>query len=148
MKKKVFIVLLLFLGLRLGLNAELLSQIGTVDMDAIAKLKGHWLVEGSQYYLSFTDQYACKIDGLTYFYYTRSNAHTSYPWVYTVVRSKKTNQLYFARGSYQGLRFLGSTSKMEFDDKDHITVYSSTNSRKVYFFANRFSPEVKKIKRH
>jgi hypothetical protein len=133
----VFLVVLCYGGLR----GELLSRIGPVDTDALQTLKGFWMIEDSKYMFEFTDRYACRIDGLKYFHYKRSNNHTSYPWVFTVVKSKKTGKWYFARGSYQKSRFYGSTSRLVFEKKGRITVYYSNNPKKVFFRAFRVSPE-------
>ncbi len=144
MLKHFVLASLLFVMLSVGVNAESLAQIGDVDLETIATLKGQWALTDSRFSLTFTDQFANVIYGLKYYYYSRSNTKTSYPWVYTIVKSKKTKQFYFARGSYQNGRFIGNTSRIEFKSKDKFVVYSSTNPRQIYFIAYRIKPIPKK----
>ncbi len=120
-----------------NLSGEQLVNIGPLDKDALSTLKGFWVIEKSQYTLEFTADFACRVTGLPYYHYKRMHAQSQQLWIYTVVRSKKTSNRYFARGNYRDGRFYGSTSRLEFDDKDHITVYSSKDPKQVYFRAVR-----------
>lgn len=123
------------------LRSELLSKIGPVDTAALETLKGFWIMEDSKYMFEFTTSFACFVDGVKYFHYKRSSDHTSHPWVYTIVKSKKTGNYYFARGSYVNGRFTGTTSRLVIDDKNNITVYSSNDPKKVFFYARRVQPD-------
>ena len=149
--KKICTLFLLFFVLAAGLPAnkgnrikiktkqtevKSLSQIGEVDLDAVEKIKGQWLLQESRFILRFTDRFAGMVDGLKYFHYKRMGTNPSHPYIYTIVKSKKSGNYFFARGYYQDKRLYGSTSKIVFK-KDQIIVYSEKNPRKIYFKALR-----------
>jgi hypothetical protein len=113
-----------------------LSQIGKVDLDAVEKIKGQWLIKESRFVLQFTDRFAGMVDGLKYFHYKRVGTNPRYPYIYTIVKSKKSGNYFFARGYYQDKRLYGSTSKIVLK-KDQIIVYSEKNPQKIYFKALR-----------
>jgi hypothetical protein len=136
--KKTILLSLIILSLLPGLlPGKLLSEIGDVDMEAISILKGFWVMEDSSYVFEFTDRFATVVYGLKYYHYKRKPSGTSDPWIYTIVKSKKTGQWYFARGNYRNGRFYGSTSELVIDDPNHITVFSSKHPNKVFFKAKR-----------
>jgi hypothetical protein len=137
MKKLMLLFLCVLIFVPSLLPGKLLSEVGSVDLEAISILKGFWVMEDSTYVFEFTDRFATFVYGLKYFHYKRSPSGTSDPWIYTVVKSKKSGQWYFARGNYRNSRFYGSTSELVIDDPDHITVYSSKYPNKVYFKAKR-----------
>lgn len=160
--KKICTVFLLFLILTPGLLAikgnrikikikqtevKQLSQIGEVDIDAVEKIKGQWLIKDSRFILQFTNRYAGMVDGLKYFHYKRLGTSPRYPYIYTIVKSKKSGNYFFARGYYQDKRLYGSTSKIVLK-KDHIIVYSEKNPQKIYFKALRIEKieDIKAIK--
>jgi len=134
-------LLLMFLFSATTTQAELLIEIGDVDIDAVQNLKGLWVIENSRYTFDFTDQFVCRINGQKFFLYKRNNTNSADPWVYTIVKSKRTKQWYFSRGNYRDGRFYGSTSRIVFEDKNNITVYSGTDPRKVFFRAGRYVPK-------
>ena len=147
--KKSFLTLLLFLlsVVTSGyLRGELLSKIGDEDTETLQSIKGYWIIEDRRSVFQFTGQYACMIDGLKYYVYKRSHLSDRYPLIYTVVKSKKTNRRYFARGRYQDGRFYGSTSRISFSDKNHFTVYYSDNPKKIYYKATRIDMKKKEKK--
>ena len=149
--KKICLVFLLSLILTPGLLAingnrvkikikqtevKALSQIGEVDLDAVEKIKGQWLIRESRFVLRFTDRFAGMVDGLKYFHYKRVGTNPSHPYIYTIVKSKKSGHYFFARGYYQDKRLYGSTSKIVLK-KDQIIVYSEKNPLEIYFKALR-----------
>ena len=149
--KKICIVFLLSFILTPGLSAikgnrvkirikqtevKALSQIGEVDLEAVEKIKGQWLIQESRFILQFTDRFAGMVDGLKYFHYKRLGTSPRYPYIYTIVKSKKSGNYFFARGYYQDKRIYGNTSKIVLK-KDQIIVYSETNPQKIYFKALR-----------
>jgi len=113
-----------------------LSQIGEVDLEAVEKIKGQWLIKESRFVLQFTDHFAGMVDGLKYFHYKRMGTSPRYPYIYTIVKSKKSGNYFFARGYYQDKRLYGSTSKIELQ-KDQIIVYAEKEPQKIYFKAYR-----------
>jgi len=135
MKKSFAAVLLLLISGYLA--GELLSKIGSEDSNALQLIKGYWMIADRDYVFEFTDHFACMIDGIKYYHYKRGRQRDRYPLIYTIIKSKKTSRRYFARGRYQDGRFYGSTSRITFEDKNHFTVYLSTNYKKIYFKANR-----------
>lgn len=143
MKKLLVIILLLVLsaGLSAKVYLEALSKIGEVDMDTIKNMKGFWMIEDSRFVFEYTDFFACRIDGLKYFVYRRNRNHTRIPYVFTVVKSKKTGKLYFARGQYIKGRLVGSTSRIAFRGKDKMTVYKVNSQRNVFYKARRVQVE-------
>ncbi|MCP5048875.1 MAG: hypothetical protein GY940_17015 [bacterium] len=146
MNKLLVLVIMVVLTLPGFLAGELLSRIGDVDTDALETIKGEWAIEGRSYTLVFTTQYACRVDGVKYFHYSRSHSKPAYPWVYTIIKSKKTGKWYFARGNYRGGKFYGTTSRMMFENRDHFIVYSSKDPEDIFFKARRFK-EKNKIKK-
>jgi hypothetical protein len=142
--KKITIALILLLSVVLGADetkvrirtteVKPLSRMGEVDLDMIRKMKGQWLIRDSRFILEFTDRFACMIDGLRYYHYKRVGTSPRWPYIYTVVKSKQTGVLFFARGYYQDRRLYGSTSRVELK-KNQLVVYSSQDSKKVYFTA-------------
>lgn len=145
MKKNLLIVFLLLTSA--VLSAQLLSQVGKEDDGALELIKGQWIIQGRQFVFEYTDHFACKVDGLKYYHYNRSRQRERYPLIYTIVKLKKTKRLYFARGRYQDGRFYGTTSRIVFRGKNHFTVYSSTDSKKIYFKATRVEVKTGKGKR-
>jgi len=113
-----------------------LSKIGEVDLDAVEKIKGQWLIQESRFVLRFTDRFAGMVDGLKYFHYKRLGTNPGHPYIYTIVKSKKSGNYFFARGYYQDKRLYGSTSQIVLK-KDQIIVYSEKNPKKIYFKALR-----------
>jgi hypothetical protein len=124
-------------------EVKALSQIGEVDLEAVEKIKGQWLIQESRFILQFTDHFAGMVDGLKYFHYKRMGTSPRYPYIYTIVKSKKSGNYFFARGYYQDKRLYGSTSKIELK-KDQIIVYSEKNPQKIYFKALRVEEEEEK----
>jgi hypothetical protein len=120
-----------------------LSQIGEVDLNAVEKIKGQWLIQDSRFILRFTNRFAGMVDGLKYFHYKRLGTTPRYPYIYTIVKSKKSGNYFFARGYYQDKRLYGSTSKIELK-KDQIIVYSEKKPKKIYFKALRVEKEEEK----
>jgi hypothetical protein len=160
--KKICTVFFLFLFLTPGLLAikgnrikikikktevKQLSQIGEVDIDAVEKIRGQWLIKDSRFILHFTNRFAGMVDGLKYFHYKRLGTSPRYPYIYTIVKSKQSGNYFFARGYYQDDRLFGSTSKIELK-KNHIIVYSEKNPQKIYFKALRIekAEDIKAIK--
>ena len=141
MKQILRIVLLLLVSGYLA--GELLSKIGTEDSKALQLIKGQWLIDDRDYVFEFTGHFACTIDGLKYYHYKRDRQRDRYPLIYTIIKSQKTGRQYFARGRYQDGRFYGSTSRIAFMDKNHFTVYLSTNPKKIYFQATRIRQSAK-----
>jgi len=122
-----------------------LSQMGELDLEKIEQLKGRWIIEDSRFILQFTDHFACRIDGIRYYHYKRIGTKPSYPYIYTIVKSKQTGHYFFARGYYKNKHLFGNTSQIVFK-KDYFIVYSDKNPEKVYFKAIRIKePEIKKI---
>ncbi len=120
-----------------------LSRMGEVDLKAVEKIKGQWLIQESSFILQFTDHFAGMVDGLKYFHYKRVGTSPRYPYIYTIVKSKKSGNYFFARGYYQDKRLYGSTSKIELK-KDQIIVYRENNPQKIYFKALRVEEEKEK----
>ena len=114
-----------------------LSQIGDVDTETVKNMKGFWMIEGSKYLFEYTDSYACRIHGVKYFFFKRNRNHTRIPFVFTVVKSKETGRLYFARGEYKNGQLVGSTSRIVFKGKDRMVVYKSNTLKKVFYKARR-----------
>ena len=113
-----------------------LSQIGEVDLNAVEKIKGQWLIQDSRFILQFTNRFAGMVDGLRYYHYKRLGTNPRYPYIYTIVKSKKSGNYFFARGYYQDKRLYGSTSKIVLK-KNQIIVYSEKDPKKIYFKALR-----------
>jgi hypothetical protein len=149
--KKICMVFLLSLILTPGLLAnkgnrvkikikqtevKSLSQIGEVDLNAVEKIKGQWLIQDSRFILQFTNRFAGMVDGLRYYHYKRLGTNPRYPYIYTIVKSKKSGNYFFARGYYQDKRLYGSTSKIVLK-KNQIIVYSEKDPKKIYFKAQR-----------
>ncbi|UCH93845.1 MAG: hypothetical protein JSV88_26750, partial [Candidatus Aminicenantes bacterium] len=63
-----------------------------------------------------------------------------YPYIYTIVKSKKTGKYFFARGYYHDKKLYGSTSMIVFKN-DHFIVYYSNKPEKIYFKAYRVRKE-------
>jgi hypothetical protein len=160
--KKICIVFLLVLILMPGLLAnkgnrvkikikqtevKSLSQMGEVDLNAVEKIKGQWLIQESRFVLQFTDRFAGMVDGLRYYHYKRVGTNPRNPYIYTIVKSKKSGNYFFARGYYQDKRLYGSTSKIVLK-KHQIIVYSEKNPQKIYFKALRVEEtgDIKAIK--
>lgn len=121
-----------------------LSQIGQVEEEAIALIKGQWVINGSNYVLEYTDRFAVRIDGLKYYHYKRLNTNPRFPHVYTIVRSEKTGFLYFARGSYENGRLVGTTSKIGFKGNNRLLIFSSKNPKRIYQKATRVKKQTTK----
>jgi hypothetical protein len=119
-----------------------LSQIGEVDEEVVEDIKGQWIIQDSRFILEFTNHYAGMVDGLKYFHYKRLGTNPRYPYIYTIVKSSKSGNHFFARGFYQDRRLIGSTSKILLK-KDIIYVYSEKNPKKIYFKAERIKEEGK-----
>jgi len=160
--KKILRMFFLFLILMPGLLAlkgnrvkieikqtevKALSQMGEVDLEAVEKIKGQWLIQESRFILQFTDHFAGMVDGLKYFHYKRMGTSPRYPYIYTIVKSKKSGNYFFARGYYQDERLYGSTSKIELK-KDQIIVYSEKDPQEVYFKALRLAEEEKPFEKN
>jgi hypothetical protein len=137
MKNVVSLIIALLTLVSAAPGIELLSRIGEVDLDAMDTINGIWVMEDSRYTFEFTNRFACMIDGLKYYHYKRTQSNPAFPWVYTIIKSKKTGRFYFARGEYRKGRFYGSTSRIRFRDKDHFIVYHSDKPEKVYYKAFR-----------
>ncbi len=114
-----------------------LSQLGEVNPEAIGKIKGQWIIEDSRFILEFSDHFACKLDGLKYYHYKRLNTSPDYPYIFTIVKSKESVNLYFARGYYKDGQLFGNTSRIEFK-KNFLIVYSDKEPAKIYFRASRY----------
>lgn len=121
-----------------------LSQIGPVEDEAISLIKGQWVIDGSNYVLEYTDRFAVRIDGLKYYHYKRLNTNPRFPHVYTIVRSKKTGFLYFARGSYENGRLVGTTSKIGFKGSNRLLIFSGKNPKQIYQKATRVKKKLTK----
>lgn len=155
--KKICSVFLLAMILTAGLSAiksnrvktiikqtevKSLSHIGEVDFNAVEKIKGQWIIQDSRFILEFSNRFAGMVDGLKYFHYKRVGTNPRYPYIFTIVKSKKSGNYFFARGYYQDRRLIGSTSKIVLK-KDKIIVYSEKNPQKIYFKARRIEEEGK-----
>jgi hypothetical protein len=112
-----------------------LSQLGEVNLEAIGRMKGQWLIRDSRFILEFTDRFACMIDGLRYFHYKRVGTTPRYPYIFTIVKSKQSGKYFFARGYYQDRRLYGTTSMMELKE-NQLIVYSAQDPKKIYFLAS------------
>lgn len=121
-----------------------LSQIGPVEDEAISLIKGQWIIDGSNYILEYTDRFAVRIDGLKYYHYKRLNTNPRFPHVYTIVRSKKTGFLYFARGSYENGRLVGTTSRIGFKGSNRLLIFSGKNPKQIYQKATRVKKKLTK----
>ncbi len=126
-------------------GVEPLSKIGRVEEEAIALIKGRWIIEDSNFILEYTDRFAVRIDGLKYYHYKRLNTNSRFPYVYTIVRSGRTGFLYFARGSYENGRLIGTTSKIAFQGNNRILIFSAKNPNKIYQKATRVKQKETKI---
>ena len=143
--KKIAVVL--FLLWTVGLSADEtkvrikstevkpLSQLGEVNLEAIERIKGRWMIQDSRFILEFTGRFACMIDGLRYFHYKRVGTTPRYPYIYTIVKAKQTGKYFFARGYYQDRRLYGTTSIIVFK-KNQLLVYSTRDPKKIYFTAS------------
>jgi hypothetical protein len=125
----------------LCMGIEPLSQIGGEDAEALEKITGWWAIDDTRFVHQYTGHFAVRIDGLKYFLYKRAGAKSSQPYIYTVIKSKKTGRLYFARGKYQNGRLLGTTSRIVFKGSDRFIVYSEKNPGEIYFQAARIKQE-------
>lgn len=145
MKKLPGLIVLLLITSCLAADSyqKNLSQIGEVNTEAMEKIKGYWILEDSEFVFEYTDQFVCLIDGLRYYLYTRNRAHSRIPYVYTIVKSKKTGRLYFARGQYDQGRLIGSTSRIAFNGNNRLTVYTVNDHNVVYYKAHRVHVEQK-----
>jgi hypothetical protein len=131
----IFLLFLCFIPYRA--QAEMLYKIGEEDVNAMELIQGQWVIGGAQSINLYTYDFACKIDGLKYYYYSRVGARTSYPYVYTIVKSKKTGRSYFARGYYKDGRLYGNTSRIEFKHSDCFMVYLERDPEAIFFEAYR-----------
>ncbi len=118
--------------------APMLDEVGPVDKVSIKKIKGKWLVNGSNYLFDFSDKPTNKIFGLQYYHYRTLPESKYRQFIFTIVKAKKNGALYFARGKYQQGGFVGTVSKMAFKGNNKIIVFEKNNSRKVYFIATRY----------
>jgi hypothetical protein len=138
---KVFIfislILVTFTINAFGSEIKPLSQIGEEDTKALELIKGQWVIDDTRFIHHYTGSFAVRIDGLKYYHYKRLQSNSRNPHVYTIVKSKKTSRSYFARGSYEKGRFIGTTSRIVFKGKNRLIVYSQKNPKKVYFKASR-----------
>jgi len=145
LNKKLWYILMLlfFIGLPFQSRGELLSQLGKVDETALNRISGKWIVQldGINYIHSYTMDFVCRIDGLKYYSYNRVGGRSTYPFIYTIVKSKKTGRFYFARGYYKNGNLVGSTSRIKFISKDAFYVYSDKNPDEIYFAARRYDEE-------
>jgi len=139
MKKKFFLFLIIITFTINGSGFEIkpLSRIGEEDAEALASIKGEWVIDDTRFIHQYSDRFAVRIDGLKYYHYKRLHANSRFPWVYTIVKSRETGRSYFARGSYENGRFYGTTSRIVFKGKDRLIVYSHKNPKDIYFTATR-----------
>jgi hypothetical protein len=137
----IFAALLLLTGLA---YAPMLDEVGSVDRTSIKRMKGKWLVRGSNYLFDFSDKPVRKIFGLQYYRYRTLPESKYRQFIYTIVKAKKNGTLYFARGKYHQGQFVGTVSKMAFSGKNRLIVYEKNNSRQVYFTATRYFNRHKK----
>jgi len=135
------LLVVLLAGLSASPYIEPLSKIGEVDFETIGKMKGTWMIDGSKYIFEYTEQYVCHIDGVKYFLYRRDRNHSRIPFIYTVIKSKKTGKRYFARGQYKNGQLLGSTSRITLKGNDRMTVYEVNSQNDVFFTARRVQVE-------
>ena len=115
--------------------APMLDEVGPVDKTSIKKIKGKWLVRGSDYLFDFSDKPSHKIFGLQYYRYRTLPEAKYRQFIFTIVKAKKDGTLFFARGKYQQGRFVGTVSKMAFKGKNKLIVFEKNNYRRVYFTA-------------
>jgi len=135
------VLIVLFSNGALTQEIKPLSKIGPVDQEALDLMKGYWVLDDGKTLLQFTDHFACMIDGLKYFHYHRPSSRSSYPMVYTIIKSRETGYRYFARGRYVDGRFLGSTARVAFKGKDRLIVYRSNKPKEVFYVAKRVQVE-------
>ncbi len=124
--------------------APMLDEVGPVDKASVKKIKGKWLVHGSNYLFDFSDKPTHKIFGLQYYNYRTLPESKYRQFIFTIVKAKKNGTLYFARGKHQQGKFVGTVSKMVFKGKNKLIVFEKNNSRKVYFTATRYFKKDKK----
>lgn len=136
-KISTLMVILISIILPVYVLGEALSQIGPVDEESLKTIYGFWVLDDSRVAHRYTDEFVCRIDGLKYYRYGRVGMNPGLPYVFTIVKSKKTGRLYFARGYYKDGRLYGSTSRMQFKNKDHFVVYEEKNAEVIFFEARR-----------
>ncbi len=136
-KISALIVILVSIILPVYIGGEALSQIGPVDEESMKTICGFWVLDDTRVAHRYTNEFVCLIDGLKYFRYNRVGTNPGLPYVFTIVKSKKTGRFYFARGYYKDGRLYGSTSRMEFKNKDHFVVYEEKNPEVIFFEAHR-----------
>jgi hypothetical protein len=133
----ISLILITFTTNAPGSEIKPLSQIGEEDSTALELITGQWVIDDTRFIHHYTGHFAVKIDGLKYYLYKRLQANSRFPHVYTIVKSKKTGRSYFARGTYENGRLIGTTSRIVFKGKNRFVVYSQKNPKKVYFKAAR-----------
>lgn len=145
-----FLMIILFLLIFTGthLLADRLMDIGSEYENGLHLIKGEWRVCETGHIFSFTDKFARRLFGLKYFYYYTSVNPKSKIFLFTIVKSKKTGRLYFARGEYKYRdgAFYSSTSRIRFRGKNRLVVYSKENHKKILFEADRIIRENTEVK--
>ena len=134
---KISFGMVLWILCQMTLPATLLYEIGDVHEPSIKFIKGQWIAEGSQFLFEFTNQPVKKIYGLKYYLYRTLPRSRSRIFIFTIIKSKKTGRLYFARGKYQDGGFVCSVSKIMFIGKNKMIVYEKDNPKEIYFTAKR-----------
>jgi len=137
LRQHLVIVVSLLFFICAPLSAKMLCEIGGEAESTLKLIKGKWLVRETGYIFSFTDRFVRKLYGLGYYYYDSSVNSKNKIYLFTIVKSKKTGRLYFARGEYRNGEFYSSTSRIRFSGKNHLTVYCSDNPRQVLYEAVR-----------
>ena len=133
----IMIVLCLIFLVSTPLTGEMLIEIGNEDETSLNMIKGEWQILENGCIFNFTDKLARKLYGLKYYYYHTSINSGNKIYLFTIVKSKKTGRLYFARGEWRKGQFLSSTSRIRFRGKNHMIVYSRDNHKDILFEAVR-----------
>jgi len=123
------------------------SSFAVVDVEKMKLIIGKWRMSDRPYLYEYTDDFARRIDGFTYYRYKISQFPRNENNIYAIFKSKKTGKSYFCRGNWHrkwGFRY--SASRIVFKGKDKFIVYSKDNPRKIYFIAERMQKDEKKEK--
>lgn len=132
------VVMILWFFFQITLPAQQhLYEVGDVHEPSIKLIRGQWIVGDSQFLFEFTNQPVKKIYGLKYYSYQTLPRSRSRIFIFTIIKSKKTGRLYFARGKLQDGGFVGSVSRLRFIGKNKLIVYKKDKHNEVYFTAKR-----------
>ncbi|MCK4763644.1 MAG: hypothetical protein KAW12_15695 [Candidatus Aminicenantes bacterium] len=137
MKNIIIILICLLFLVSVPLTGKMLIELGNEHEASLKMLKGEWFIRENGYVLKFSDRYARKLFGIKYYFYSPTRNPKNKVYLFTVVKSKKTGRLYFARGQYRNGEFYSSTSRIRFRGKNRIVVYSRDNDREPLYEAVR-----------